>query len=317
MSGSFTQKNLIVQIRLGQGTFGNTGQNTVELSNLRVMATITKGTFPSLDIATIRVYGLTPTIMNACSTMGTPLPLYRIGNTVTLLAGSQGSAMSVVFSGFMGFCWQDYNEAPEVSLVISGLAGGLAAIKPVPPISYPGGADVATIMAGIATTMNMGFENNGVVQTLTDTYEGQTALEQAHSVARHARINMYIDTIIQNGQETGLSAGVLAIWPELGSRSGPIPTISAATGMVGYPKYQSNGMAFTTLYNPNIRVGGKIQMQSTVGGAASAQGEIGGPNGLWLVQSFGGAPLVHELSSQLPGGPWFTHCNCIRVPGQL
>ena len=46
--------------------------------------------------------------------------------------------------------------------------------------------------------------------------------------------------------------------------------IISQSGIIGYPTFQSNGMSFKTLFNPNIRLGGQIQMQSSVGNAATA-----------------------------------------------
>ena len=320
MSGSFTSKSLTVQITLGEGAFGNTGFNTVTLSGLRVVATVKKGGFPALDQASIRIYGVSPTIMNTVSTMGTALPLYRINNTVTLLAGDTGGAQSVVYTGYMGYCWQDFSEAPETSLVITGLGGGLQAIQPGQATSIAGVGDVAAIMSGLATQMNMKFENNGVVQSISNQYLSGTPLQQAHDLARAAGINLYVDTSALNGNLVGTPGTTLCIWPKTGTRQGFVPLINAANGMVGYPQYQSSGMSFRCLYNPNISLGGQIQIQSSIGNAAitstgtlTNNGVSGGPNGFWYVVS----PLVHDLSSELPGGPWFTSVNCMRVPGPI
>jgi hypothetical protein len=191
-----------------------------------------------------------------------------------------------------------------------------AGFVPAAPSSYPGNADVATILSGIATALGWGFENNGVQVKLSNGYFPGTARQQIHDIARAANIELY--------EDHGGAKVTLAIWPKTGTRGGQIPLISAATGLIGYPKFQSNGMSFTTLFNPNIRLGARIQMQSSTGQAAQnapasaglpAGTQSGGPNGLWYVAAAGGGALSHDLSSQLPDGPWFTHCSCVRVPG--
>ena len=319
MSGSYTRKALQVKITLGQGQFGDSGYNTVTLSGLRIVANVIKGGFPALDTATIRIYGVDPSIMNAVSTMGVALPLYRVNNTVTLLAGDYGGAMSVVYTGYMGYCWQDFSEAPETSLVITGIFNGWQMVKSVAPTSIPGTADVATIMSGLAVQMGMKFENNGVSQTISNQYLRGSYGEQAQELARAANINMCFDSSIINGALEGAPGGTLAIWPRLGTRQKIVPLINAANGMIGYPQYQSSGMSFRCLFNPNIILGGQIQMQSILGGSITSTGSLnsnatsGGPNGFWYVVS----PLVHDLSCEMPGGPWFTSASCVRVPGQV
>ena len=311
---SYTKKQLTVTISLGKGTFGNTGASIVTLSNLRIKATVTKSASPAFDSAEIRIYGVQPSIMNAVSTLGIFFVGARLGNLVTLSASEGGTAPSVVFHGYLNRCWQDFSEAPETALQIISFVGYEGAIRPVPPTSYPGTADVAQIMSGLALTMGMKFENNGVQAKVSNGYYPGSARNQADQLARDANIEMYIDS--------GTTPNTLAIWPKSGTRIGQIPLISVTSGSINYPKYQSNGMSFTTLFNPNIRVGGQIQMQSTVGQAAQslapnssqppADTQTGGPNGLWYVAENG---LTHELSSELPGGPWFTEVSCVRVPG--
>ena len=161
--------------------------------------------------------------------------------------------------------------------------------------------------------MKWNFENNGVNVTLASPYFAGSALEQAHAIARAGNFELYADT--------SEVPTVLAIWPKTGTRGGHVPIISAATGLVGYPRYQSNGMSFRCLYNPSIKLGGVIEMRSSVGGAPKTVPasdnrvppgtQTGGPNGTWMVVS----PMTHDLSAQVPGGPWFMSVNCVRISG--
>ncbi len=311
---SYVQRAIDLTITLGEGSIGNTGFNTVKLSNLRIVATIAKAGFPSMDKASLRIYGVPPTIMNSISTLGIPLPMVRHNNAVLVEAGDAINGMATVYSGFIQNAWQDFDEIPETSLNIVAWGGADQAVFPVPPISFSGTADVATMLSGIAGRMGWGFENSGVSVQLSNPYFSGTALEQCHAIARAANIEMYADT--------GKSPITLAIWPKTGTRGGQIPLISAETGLVSYPKFRDQGMSFRCIFNPNVRIGGQIQMQSTVGGAGTATQTNtaqpatpaqGGPNGTWYVVS----PFTYSLASQMPGGPWFIDVNCARtsVPG--
>lgn len=305
---SWSLKALTVTLTLGQGSFGQSGKNTVKLAGLRCIATISKGGFPSADTANVRIYGLPPSIMNQVSTLGSNPTGVRQNNNLTIEAGDQ-TATTVVYYGAIQNAYQDYEEAPETSFVIDGLGGLVYSLKPVPPISFRGPVNVATVMSGIANSMGIPFENNGVQVMLGSVYLCGTNREQAYALARAAGIQIQIDTSAGNG--------VLAIWPSNKSRNGTIPLISDASGLVGYPKFRDRFMQFRCLFDAsrNIRIGGQIKMQSTVGASAAALKaanptmNIGGPNGVWLVNG----PVVHTLSSQVPGGPWFTDVTCQNI----
>ena len=310
---SFANRALTAVITLGTGTFGQTGMNTITLSGLRAQATISKNGGPSFDGAEMRLYGVTASVMNAVSALGVlPIVYFRYNNTLTILAGDDVNGMAPVFSGVLLSAFQDFSEMPESSLHLVANGGVAGALVPTAPISFPGGADVATIMGGLAETMGLIFENNGVQVQLASPYFAGTALQQAQKCVQAAHIQMCIDT--------NTAPNTLAIWPYTGTRGGAIPLISAASGMIGYPTFQQFGMEFTTLFNPNIRVGAKLMMQSTVGGSVTYANPSapspdtilsGGPNGLWYING----PVTHDLAAQMPGGPWFTQVSCSRVTG--
>ena len=77
----------------------------------------------------------------------------------------------------------------------------------------------------------------------------------------------------------------------------PIPprsfkgAVDVATGMVGYPTYDGYGVNLRTLYNPSIRFGGRVKVETDVQQAA----------GEWVV-----ACVAHHLESEKPGGAWFS-----------
>lgn len=316
---SWTEKAIDITIRLGTGTFGQTGKNTVKLSNLRMIVSVLKAGYPSMDTATARVYGVTQSVMNSVSTLGIPLTMYRAGNAMLIEAGDKGGAMFTVFNGYLGQAYQNFDDAPETCLELVGWAGQAEAITPTEAVSYSGSVDVATIMSNIAKKQGWNFENNGVKIQVSNPYLWGTAIQQVHDLARTANIEAYLDS--------GKSPIVLAIWPRYQTRGGTKPLISPQSGLIGYPKFQSSGMSFRCLFNPNIQFGSQIIMQSSTGSTArtvtpgdvsqaNASGtnlppttNTGGPNGEWYVIS----PLSYDLSAQMPGGPWFCEVNCQRT----
>lgn len=292
MNTPYTQKAIDVTLTLGKGRFGTSGSSSVKLSGLRVIATIQKAGAPSFDHGEIRIFGMKQSMMNQLSTLGIPLTEYRPNNSILIEAGDAVNGMSTVFNGAIGNAWQDLDGAPEVFFQVvfwSGARG--AAMTPVPPTSVQNQTDVATVMAALAKQAGFAFENNGVSVQLASTYLPGSALDQIHKLAAAADVVVYIDS--------GTNPPTLAIWPRFGTRGGTSPVISPDSGMIGYPKFASNGMTFRCLYNPALKLGGNIMMKSSITPASGQWSVIG--------------PLTHNLASMTPGGPWFSDVSCART----
>ena len=284
---TFTKRRIALTFQLGEGSFGNSGFNTIDVAGLRTSVSVNKAGGVSMAQASIRVYGLTLDVMNQLSTLGKPLVTAR-NNRIAVQAGSEDDAMSTVFQGIISEAWVDASGQPEVVFEVQAHTGLIDALKPVDPISFRGAAQVATIMAGLATKMGYTFENTGVTGVLANPYLPGTAREQARALAQAADINWTIDD------------NTLAIWPKGGARGGLVPLIAPETGLVGYPAHTANGISLTTLYNPGIVFGAKLQVRSELKPAC----------GVWTVFK-----VSHELDAETPDGQWFTHCDC-ALPGQ-
>lgn len=271
--------NLIFQ--MGKGSFGASGFDTVRLEGLRVACGIVKAGGVSMAQCQLRVYGMSLSDMNALSTLGKPL-LDGRDNRVTVEVGTADGA-TVAFIGTIQEAYVDAQSAPDVAFIVHAFTGLLDALRPIAPSSFRGQADVSNIFAGLATQMGLTYENSGVSVQLSNPYFPGTALSQVQAAAQAANVNYLLDD------------GVLAVWPKGGSRGGAIPLLSPETGLVGYPQHTENGIRVTTLYNPAIQFGGRVQVESSLTPA----------RGTWTVFS-----VQHELASELPGGPWFTTLDC-------
>ena len=293
---SYIERNLSFVFTLGKGSFGLTGQNTVTVSNVRAHVTILKNGAPSMSHAEMRIYGLTPDIMNSLSTLGMPRPMER-DNTVAISAGDNVSGLALVYQGTVQDAWQDLNSQPDTFLEVQSFVSTLIAVRPVAPISFPGSADVATIMSGLATGAGRNFENNGVQVQLSNPYFAGTLLAQAHALADAANIEFFDD------------GSTFAIWPKSGTRGGAIPLIAPSSGLVGYPRYTSQGISLRTIFNPNILFGGQVKVQNATD-PLTGMSVLPAADGTWYVNK-----VSLDLSSQLVNGPWFTDIECNRQPG--
>lgn len=258
--------------------FAESGTNTVTLPPLRATAKIVKAGTPSLGEAQIQIFGMTLSLMNQLSTLGQVIQLIP-RNTVTVQAGDEGGAMSTVFVGTVLQAWADFDAAPTVPFYVVAHTLGAETVATLAPTSVRGSADVAGIMQGLAGAMNCTFENSGVNAKLSNPYFYGSPRWQANACAEHAGISWFVDDT------------TLAIWPKNGSRNGDAPLISPETGLVGYPSFMNYGLALKTIFNPLIRFGAKVQVQSSLKPAC----------GEWVVNS-----LSHDLSTQMPKGDWFS-----------
>lgn len=292
---SFTQKLLVPTFTLASGQFTESGTDTLTLPpRLRMSAKINKAGAPSGSKLSLRIEGMTPSQMNDLTTLGMKLSLVP-RNVVSLQAGD-ASGMSVAFVGTVLSAYVDYQSMPEVAFQVDANSGVAEGVISIPPNSFPGSIDVATVMQTLATQAGLQFENNVVQVTLPPTYLWGSARTQIKELAAAARVSWCIDD------------GVLAIWPYNGARgaSSAIPQVSPSTGLVGFPSFTDSGVLLKTLYNPVIKFQGLIHVSSaTLTGALAPTNALSlaslPANGIWAV-----AELDHDLESVVPHGKWFS-----------
>lgn len=280
---AFTQKKLDTTFTLGQGAFGNSGFNTQKLSGLRASAVITKAGGPSMGTLAMQIYGMELPTMNQLSTLGLLWVLQR-RNTIVLEAGDDQSK-ATVFQGTITSAWADMTTPGDVPFRVEAHTGLIESVQDAEPSSYTGPTDVSTIMSSLATTMGLSFENSGVSVILASPYFYGSPRNQAKACAEAGNFNWIIDN------------GRLAIWPRGAARGGKAPLISADTGMIGFPAYTSKGISVSTVFNPAIGYGNKIEVQSQ---QEPASGE-------WIVYS-----LDYDLDTLTPNGNWKTTIGATR-----
>lgn len=265
-------------------TFQNSGgANTVIIENLRMSAEVLHAGGPSDGTLDLTIYGLSESTINRLSTLGMQINLVP-KNAIVLEAGDDQSGMATVFTGYVLAAFGDFNASPDVAFHLSAHTLAPQAVAPAKASSFPGSADVATIMSGFATQLGLKFENSGVNGSLSNAYFSGSTKTQAQACVDAAGISW------NHGE-----GGILAIWPKNGAREGQIPLISPQTGMKGYPTYTAYGIMVETLYNPSIGFGGKVQVKSRLQAAS----------GTWAVYGLG-----HHLESEMPDGKWFSTVLC-------
>jgi hypothetical protein len=295
MTQAYAQRLLDVIITAGPAkpgyvppTFGPNRSNTLTLSGLRVSSTITNVGLLSLESASIQIFGMTLSDMNALSSQANRY-YFQNQTSITLLAGNATDGMAIAFEGNMTSALANFYDTPNVAFNITATTGLNAAMSQPPAMSFPGTVSIATICQQVANSLGLTLENNGCNAVLTNQYLQGSLLDQLQRATTAARVLYTIEH------------GILAIWPNDSYRTSKtnIPTISPATGLVGYPEYTAVGVNFRTLFNPLLLYGANINMQSSLQPAC----------GTWTTFN-----LSHELDSNLPNGNWFTDVQCCK-PG--
>lgn len=291
MSGSFVERRITVQLQLGLGDFGESGYDTVTLSDYRVSVEILKVMGAGMDHATVRVYGVPLGVVNAINTHGSPLYTGIRKNVLTIQAGDTRGGMAEIFRGTVQLAWADFDQAPDMALVVAAQAGLFENAKPIPPTSFKGPTDVAVIMETLATQMDWNFENNGVSVILSNPYLPGSGWMQIGEAAYAAGINWTYD------------GNTLAIWPRDGKRGGSVPLYSPDNGMIGYPTYTAPGVDFRAIFTPGREpnLGGEVEIQSSLNPAS----------GKWLPYR-----IVYLLDSRTPGGRWEIETSCFLQPSK-
>jgi len=272
------KKRLKFIITLGTGKFGASDNDQITLEGYRAIADIDKAGGMMMGTLRARIYGVTQDDMNSITTLQWK-PQEIIPNTVEVYA-IDGDTETLVFAGNIVNAWGDYQTMPDVYLRLQAQSAFINQLKPVPPRSFKGSIDVASVMSQIARDLGYNFENNGVSASLTDVYLPNTGLEQAKDLAHAANIDLYLDD------------KTLAITPANSPRGELIPEISAESGLIGYPTFDGIGVNFQTLFNPSITFGGRIKLVTDI---KQAKGE-------WIVTSIG-----YRLESEKPGGAWLAN----------
>ena len=282
---TFTARELEFRITIAQGAQGQLDGQTVTLKGHRARVSIEQWGGPSQGQSQIAIYGVPLDLMKRLTTIGTIATQIRSKNKVEILAGD-AKGKSTIFIGTIFAAWADFHSIPEVAFNIQSYAAMDIAMNPATATSFQGSAKVHDIMAVLAQKANLRLEDSGVTASLTNPAFRGSALDQIRKCAQAAGINQSVEL------------GILAIWPRNGHRETFVPVVAPGAGLVGYPSFSSQFVQLDCEYLATAKIGGNIEIKNSELGSVV--------NGVWNINS-----LHHNLSSQDPGGPWFSHVEVI------
>jgi hypothetical protein len=271
---TFAQRQINLQFSDDQGT--------VELDGLRCAAIISAaGGYSSAARLQLRVFGMSLDQMNRYSSTGTDMVRTQ-NDSIIVMAGNVGGAMSQVFAGTIVKSFPDFSAAPDVSFNCTATSGFFYRAAPAAPNSYQGAQNAEDIIQKLASSIGFVYENpNGAHAVLQNQYLSGSVIQQ-------------IDTVIQAASfGSEIANNTVTIWPNDGTRDDTVIAVgpNSIPPMVGYPSFWEAGVIVKSEFNPNIANGRTIAVTSSIPKA----------KGSWPIHT-----VTHELSSVTPDGPWFT-----------
>jgi hypothetical protein len=300
-SSSFSAKQLRVTFTLTNsnavfvGPNGAAPGNSLQLTGLRMSATIQGGGLPAWPSATVRIYGMLQTDMNALAVQQlTNGKTGYLQNTVLIEANS-GNGWSAVFAGNILTAAPNYDAMPDVSFDVTAMTGLFDSVNPATVTSFPGSAGIADILSTIVAKMNRKFINNGVTGVTSGAvYRPESTTEQLRLVCQAYNIDA-----VFSADDTAVT-----VTPKGSADTSFNFTLSPTSGLVGYPKALANGMvSIRALFNPAFHVKAPITIANSDvvidPGVPSTLNSLA--NGDWLVTS-----ITNTLEALKPDGAWFS-----------
>lgn len=273
------------------------GSTLLILEGLRSVAsiqTVQGGLSPFVGRSLIQLWGMKPSDMAKLSTLG--FDIARMGkNALWVFAynGDDSSNATQVFAGTIQDARLNYNAMPDVLLELDCYGAGDQQTQAITGTSVPASGDVATMLQVIcdACSPPVTLVNKGVHATLVNHAVGGSAFDQIDNICCSTP-----------GVAYTLQGGVLTIWNADQNIDGVSVDTGPDFGMVGYPEYSKMGFDITTQFNPEVQVGRFMNLKPST--APNAVPVPGIPSSKLFIRM-----VEHELSSEMPGGPWFTHAH--------
>lgn len=287
MPDSFTLKTIRTTITLGKGTFGGGGNSKI-IEGLATDVDITKPGLPEKNSASVSIANISLSDMEQMTFLAFQ-PLQSLKNLITIEAGEQGKTLATVFKGEITSAYADYGSVPDVEFKIEALSGGYAAQIGAKPISVKGNAKAADLIKQFAKEIGYTFKNEGVAASVRNAVFNGSPIEKARSVADEVGAELLIDD------------DSMILMPYDKPRSGGAVLLTPETGLIGYPSFTSDGISFSCFFNPNLKQGGQVKIESIVPRAS----------GYWKITK-----LSHKLTAyRTGGGSWYSSVDAAYIGG--
>lgn len=280
---SYVQRDITVEFTLSDGrTFDNGKGNILTVSGAKCFATVMVYGGTAGTQITLYVWGLSPAHMADLSYRGVWRPAQSTANKMRVKADGR-----LIFEGDITDAYADYNQAPDIPLILTGQVSFNLRNQTAADFSAKGDAPVADIIRALASSAGLKFENQGVSRSLSNPHFSGNIVQQMLDAASAADINIDLG-----------DAEKVTIWPKDKALDIPAVHISPDHGLIGYPVYTMTGLSATTIFCPDLFIGRRVHLESSL------------PNVAGDYQLTG---VIHTITSRTVGGPWSSNCTMTRL----
>ena len=286
MAKSFSKK----QIRVGLALYKDEQKRTIVYEGVETHVSIEKPGEPDQNKATVELYNLTMDAMRDMTTLAFK-PLQTKKNLIVIFAGDETEGMSMCFAGEIDTAYADFSGAPTIKMHIEAAAGSYPSLKASPPIAVKGSQSAASLIEQFAKESGYTFKNNGVTSSVKNAVLNGSPVQKMRTVAGMVGCELIIDD------------NVVKIQPyDKGLDEGNAVLMSKDAGMLGYPTFTSEGIKMRCLYNPDLQLGGMVEVDTVVPGA----------KGTWKITK-----LSQSLVANSPSpGDWFSEIEASPLDAQ-
>ena len=286
MAKSFTKK----QIRIGLALYKDEQKRTLVYEGVETHVSIEKPGEPDQNKATVELYNIGMDAMREMTTLAFR-PLQTKKNLIVIFAGDETNGMEMCFAGEIDTAYADFSGAPTVKMHIEAAAGSYPSLKASPPIAVKGSQSAASLIEQFAKESGYTFVNNGVTASVKNAVLNGSPVQKMRAVAGMVGCELIIDD------------NVVKIQPyDKGLDQGNAVLMSKDSGMLGYPTFTAEGIKMRCLYNPDLQLGGMVEVDTVVPGA----------KGTWKITK-----LSHSLIANSPSpGDWFSEVEASPLDAQ-
>ena len=274
--GSFTNKTIQVVMAMAEGVFQN-GANQITVEGLPTTVDIQKQGGDERPSCTVTIGNLNIDVVKQLTTLSFR-PLQRFKNQITVNAGEVGKQLQTIFIGDFENAYGEFQNAPTMNLMVKAIAAQHGALMATPATSVDGTEQVAKLMEQWAVEAGCTLENKGVNASVKNVVYRGSPVDKAKTLARDVGIDLIIDD------------GKFIITPNGQAVDGNAVLIDPKHGLLGYPAFSNDGIEFNMIFDPNVKIGGLVKIESIVPRAS----------GIWKVSK-----ITTKLEAYVPnGGSW-------------
>ena len=283
--GSFTNKTIQVVMAMAEDTFEN-GANQITVEGLPTTVEIQKQGGDERPSCTVTIGNLNIDVVKQLTTLSFR-PLQRFKNQITVNAGEAGKQLQTIFIGDFENAYGEFQNAPTMNLMVKAIAAQHGALMATPATSVDGTEQVSKLMEQWAVEAGYTLDNRGVNASVKNAVYRGSPVEKAKTLARDVGIDLIIDD------------GKFTITPNNTPVDGNAVLVDAQHGLLGYPQFSNDGIQFTSIFNPNYKIGGLVKVDSIVPRAS----------GIWKITK-----IHSRLEAYVPnGGQWSSEVSATWV----